>query len=294
MRSLFASLLAAIILCACGGGGDDSAPSSITAGANPQEGLFLGFDDLASFGGFQRNTQLVLEDGETWIVNDSTPDGRPTFFVRGPFTFVSRTSASTTTVTSTVTGTTTTVGTPSVVTTFSNPSALLSAGSSTLVTGSITFVSSGVAPNETSANRVVSSIFTDGFARQLASATLYDYNKPAGVADIAGSWVFDNPGRPVPQATLAVASSGAVSGSNATTGCAYAGTLTPRPSGKNVFNVAITVTGCADAGAYSGVSYSFLRLGPNFGDNPPPVPVLKLFAITPDKTRVLNLQMARS
>jgi hypothetical protein len=293
MRLLFALLLAAAMLCACGGG-DDAAPSSTAAGTNPQEGLFLGFDDLAGLGGFQRNTQLVLENGETWIVNDSTPDGKPTFFVQGPFAFVSRTSATTTTVTSTVAGSTTTVGTPSVITTFSNPSALLSAGSSSLVTGSITFVSSGVAPNETSANTVVSSIFKDGFARQLAQAAFYDYNKPASIADIAGSWVFDNPGRPVPQATLAVASSGAVSGSNTTTGCAYAGTLTPRLSGKNVFNAAITVTGCADAGVYSGVSYSFLRLGPNFGDNPPPVAVLKLFAITADKARVINLQMARS
>jgi hypothetical protein len=294
MRSLFASLLAVVILSACGGGGDDPAPSSTAAVSNPKEGLFVGFDDLPAFGGFQRYTQLVLESSETWIANDSMADGRPTFFVQGPFTFVSRTSATTTTVTSTVTGSTTTLGTPSVITTFSNPSALLSAGSSTLVTGSITFVSSGAAPDETLSNKVVSSIFTDGFARQAVSATRYDYNKPAMVADIQGSWVFDNPRRPAPQASLEVASTGALSGSNVTTGCAYAGTLTPRPSGKNVFNVALTVSGCADAGAYAGVSYSFLRLGPNFGNNPPPDPVLMLFAITPDKTRVLNLQMARS
>jgi hypothetical protein len=300
MKSLVASLLAAVMLSACGGGGDDAAPVSITAGPSPQEGLFLAREFPNFDFAFEIYTQLVLENGETWIVNDSTPEGKPTFFVQGPFTFVSQTSTTITTVTSTLTptaaDTTTTVGSASVSTTFTNPSARLSAGSSTLVTGSITFVASATAGNRTSFNRVISSIFTDSFSRAAAPASRFDYDKPAALADIEGSWVFDNPGKPAPQATLEVASTGSVNGSNATTGCSYAGTLTPRPSGKNVFNVALTVTGCADAGAYSGVSYSFLRSNPILflGPGQPPVPALMLFAISQDKNRVLNLQMART
>lgn len=67
-----------------------------------------------------------------------------------------------------------------------------------------------------------------------ASAT-YAYHTPARLADIAGIWnMLTAAGLP---ASLTISSTGAYSGNSA--GCDFIGTITPRASGKNVFDVAI-------------------------------------------------------
>lgn len=64
----------------------------------------------------------------------------------------------------------------------------------------------------------------------------YDYNAAATVSTIAGSWTLAAlHGSGV---ALTIAADGAFSGTSA--GCSFMGTLTPRPSGKNVFNLVLT------------------------------------------------------
>ena len=66
------------------------------------------------------------------------------------------------------------------------------------------------------------------------STTLYDYNAAAQLSDVVGSWDFSAEGQV--EVTLTISSNGTYSGTDVD-GCSSSGTLTPRPSGKNVFNV---------------------------------------------------------
>ncbi len=74
------------------------------------------------------------------------------------------------------------------------------------------------------------------FAGAPPTDTSYLYNSPARISDVAGFW----PGEFMDGnlGSLTIASSGAFSGSSA--GCNFSGFLTPRASGKNVFNVTLT------------------------------------------------------
>ena len=65
----------------------------------------------------------------------------------------------------------------------------------------------------------------------------YNYNVPAVNADINGAWtLLDNFGETL---TLNISNVGVIGGTS-NTGCNYAGTATPRASGKNVFDVSVT------------------------------------------------------
>jgi hypothetical protein len=66
--------------------------------------------------------------------------------------------------------------------------------------------------------------------------TNYDYNSPANIATVAGTWN----GQLIngSATSVSISSTGIVSGTNA--GCSFVGTTTPRASGKNVFNVTLT------------------------------------------------------
>lgn len=75
-----------------------------------------------------------------------------------------------------------------------------------------------------------------GFSGGAIAGSLYNYDVPASLATISGTWsLTDLAGDTV---TLGIASSGAFTATSA--GCVFTGTVTPRPSGKNVFNVALT------------------------------------------------------
>lgn len=76
--------------------------------------------------------------------------------------------------------------------------------------------------------------------------TAYAYNTRARLTDIAGTWnMFTAAGIP---ASLNVSSTGAYTGISV--GCEFSGTITPRPSGKNVFDVTLRFgpSPCALAG----------------------------------------------
>lgn len=78
------------------------------------------------------------------------------------------------------------------------------------------------------------------------------YDTPATLAALTGNYVGNYyTGVPV---TMAISSTGVIIGTS--TNCSFSGTATPRPTGKNVYNVSLTFTGvqCAPgAGSASGI-----------------------------------------
>jgi len=69
------------------------------------------------------------------------------------------------------------------------------------------------------------------------AGSLYNYNTPASLATVAGAWTLtDLSGIGL---TLNVGAGGAFTASSAQ-GCNFSGTIAPRASGKNVFNVTTT------------------------------------------------------
>lgn len=74
----------------------------------------------------------------------------------------------------------------------------------------------------------------------------YQYNTPADPSTITGNWSFISSADA--SMRLQVAADGTLTGTGAT-GCTMTGSLTPRPSGKNVFNAAMRFgSACAQPG----------------------------------------------
>ncbi|RJG01806.1 hypothetical protein [Noviherbaspirillum sedimenti] len=74
------------------------------------------------------------------------------------------------------------------------------------------------------------------FAGTVPSSTSYVYNSLANLADIVGAWDMTTlTGEPV---ALNIAANGSFTAASA--GCGFTGTIAPRVSGRNVFNVVIT------------------------------------------------------
>jgi hypothetical protein len=66
----------------------------------------------------------------------------------------------------------------------------------------------------------------------------YNYNMPATLSGLVGSWIATtSTGDTV---VLSIATDGTFTTPNTTSGCNFSGAFTPRPSGKNVFNVSLT------------------------------------------------------
>lgn len=83
-----------------------------------------------------------------------------------------------------------------------------------------------------------------------AGSTNYIYNTPAVLSTITGSWSGTNLGGAAQAFT--VFASGALSGTDAN-GCGYSGSILPRSSGKNVFNVNLTINRSTACGISSGI-----------------------------------------
>lgn len=90
-----------------------------------------------------------------------------------------------------------------------------------------------------------------------ASSSFYNYNKSADIGEIAGSWSGSFLSGTT--ATLQISSNGLFSGKDST-GCNASGTITPRSSGKNVFNLStVDGVGCPVPGfKTSGIIISYL------------------------------------
>jgi len=67
----------------------------------------------------------------------------------------------------------------------------------------------------------------------------YDFNEAPNILDIAGGWTLTSMAGAA--TTMSIDSNGTFAGKNGR--CAYTGTLTPRASGKNVFDVVLTFGG---------------------------------------------------
>jgi hypothetical protein len=79
------------------------------------------------------------------------------------------------------------------------------------------------------------------------AGSLYNYNTPALLSTITGAWsAISSYGRDV---SITISSTGALNLKDGT--CIGTGTVTPRPSGKNVYNLTVTfgTNGCALPGA---------------------------------------------
>jgi hypothetical protein len=84
-----------------------------------------------------------------------------------------------------------------------------------------------------------------------AGSTNYRYNTAANLTDIAGSWAGTNMGGVTSNYTISVG--GTFSGTNQF-GCGFSGTVTPRTSGKNVFDVSLINNTSDTCGAASGLT----------------------------------------
>jgi hypothetical protein len=78
---------------------------------------------------------------------------------------------------------------------------------------------------------------TSTFSLTPVTSSSYVYGNAASTADVVGTWngnlLNGNP------ATIVVAANGSFTGADSVA-CNFTGTVTPRPSGKNVFNVSVT------------------------------------------------------
>ena len=90
----------------------------------------------------------------------------------------------------------------------------------------------------------------------------FPYNTPAVLADITGAWSLT--GRDGTASLVTIAATGAIQASGS--GCNLTGTIAPRASGKNVFDVSLTLGGapCSSPGTtLRGVAVSHLVPGTN-------------------------------
>lgn len=193
-------------LAACGGGGDDDAATS-GSGATA-EGVYGGTLTGSSSNAFQL---LVLENGEFWALY-GIPSAS-TFGVTGFLQGAGTSSNGTFTAASTkdfgfipaVSGTT---------------NASYNASAKTIA-GTVRFASGSV-----------------GFSGGPIAGSLYSYDSAASLSTVAGTWVTT--GLTGESVTLSIAASTGAFTALSSLGCNFAGTVLPRPSGKNVFNVSLT------------------------------------------------------
>lgn len=200
-----AAAFAAVALTACGGGG--STTDAANAGGSP-EGVYGGTLTGSTSSAFQ---MVILENGDLWALYGT--QGASTFFVRG-----------------------------------------LIQGAGAWSQGNYTVAQArdfGFQPAlagrlngrfEDSTTKTISG--TGSFAGTYITFSggpipglLHRYDTPASLAATAGSWSLTAISGEV--IALNVASDGRFSGAS-NTGCTLSGTLAPRPSGKNVFNITLT------------------------------------------------------
>lgn len=200
-RTRAIAFAAILLLSACGGGGSDG--GTPPAAGSPIEGAWGG---TSSSGNVVE--AIVLETGEAWAFTAVPIDP----FSIAPISFTQ--------------GVLTTSGTS-----ISGPDGrTYDFFSGTTITGNATgtFVA-GRSINLT----VTSSLGTEQIALEAADPADFDYNAPATAAAITGAWPgFTSDGD---SGTAQVTATGSYSMTTAA-GCSVSGTLTPRPSGKNVYN----------------------------------------------------------
>jgi hypothetical protein len=226
-RRFLAVLAAASVAAACGGGGDGD-DSGTESAATSAEGIYVG-----SLAGGTPNyfEKLVLENNEVWLVYGTQSSAGPTQFlglVNGTGTYSGGTLTATAAKDFGVAPAAT--GTFSASYRFNSKSLVRSVSGTANAAGkSLTLTGNNNIGN-------------------------YFYSVPASPTELAGTWAI--PVASGAPGALSVNSTGGFSLSVA--GCAGSGTMVPRASGKNVFNVTMTfgAAPCSFPGvAFSGVAY---------------------------------------
>lgn len=200
----------------CGGGGSDSTPTP-PATTPSAEGVYGGTLTGSTSKAFQ---MLVLENGDVWALygtQTSTVFG-VAGFIQGSGTSANGSFESTNT---------------------------KDFGFIPAVAGTTSAKYDATA--KTVSGTVANSAGAVSFSGGPIAGSLYNYNSPASLATVTGAWSLS--ALTGEQISLNVAASGAFTASSSL-GCSFSGTIATRPSGKNVFNVAITfgASPCALAG----------------------------------------------
>jgi hypothetical protein len=219
---LFASLVFAGYLAGCGGGGGDAAPAGPTA-----EGVYGGTLTGSTSNAFQL---VVLETGEFWAMYGTRTS--TSFGVAG---FIQGTGVS-------------------------NNGSFSS--SNTKDFGYAPALSGSTSASYNSSAKTISGTVSAGgssigFSGGPINGSLYNYDTPATISTVAGSWsTSSSTGETI---SLTVANSGTFA-ANSSRGCSFGGSIVPRSSGKNVFNVTLTF-GAAPCGlpgqSVSGVAFAY-------------------------------------
>jgi hypothetical protein len=223
------TLIAVATLAACGGGGGDEAPAPAAPTA---EGVYGG----ALTGSTSTSFQLVvLENGDFWtLYGMNTPS---TFYVAG---FIQGNGTSSNGA-------------------FTSASAK-DFGFAPAKAGTVNATYNASAKT-VSGTAGVTGVGSVSFSGGPIPGSTYDYNTAATLSTVAGTWTMTElDGEAI---LLNIGSSGNFTAIGSS-GCNFSGNVTPRPSGKNVFNVALTFGGspCALPGqSASGIAVAYPTSG---------------------------------
>ena len=179
------------VIISCGGGGDSSSPPPAPAQA---QGFWLG----ALSTGYQANF-LVLDTSTIWGIYGTTVGS--TFYVYGMVQ-----------------------GNVS----FSGNTLTSSDGRDFSYTGAVT---PGALVATYTASNISGMAGTVSFSASRVASTTYNYDQPASLTSLVGTW--NGSLLTSGTASITVAANGQFTGSS--NGCSFTGTLTPRSSGKNFF-----------------------------------------------------------
>ena len=247
MKFAWCSFALALALAGCGGGGGGGESSgSLSAPSNASaEGVYEGTTSAG-----QNFIALILENSELWALYGTDIEG--TFLIDG---FVQGSGSS------------------------NNGSYATTNGKDF---GVYPAVSGALNGTYVAGISISGTLTRDGTSRTFAGAAIdptdFNYNTPALIADVSGNWsMTDWDGNPV---AIAIANNGNLTGSSG--GCSFTGSITPRPSGKNVFNVTVLFGGspCVLAGqTVYGVAVSSLVEGG---------PTRQLVVMSTDQARTLG------
>lgn len=200
-----AACLSVAVLAACGGGGGggDANPPPVSRAEGAYSGSLTGSPGLDTF------TMVVLENDEFWSIYGDTVGS--TLYVYG---FMHGQGAS------------------------SNGSFSGSGAHDYSYTGAVSTanVAATYNPGVSASGTLTYTTGIVSFSGTSAALAPYDYNATPSLAEVAGNWNMSALNGDYVQATVqANGSFTTVSG-----GCTSTGTATPRPSGKNVFDVTLT------------------------------------------------------
>lgn len=229
MRKIAALSTCAWLLAACGGGGGDSAAGNV--GASP-EGAYAG--TLSGSATATRFDALVLEDGQIWAIYDNLIGN--TLYVNG----FAHGQGSWNNGTFTASG-------------------VKDFGFVPAVTGNL---SANFVPRQSLNGSISNASGSIGFSGTAIPASNYAYDSPAVVSDVAGAWSMSSTSGDT--IAVSVAGSGSFTGIGSS-GCRLNGTLTPRASGKRVFDVVMNFGAAPCALAGETVRGAALYSAPNGG-----------------------------